>query len=359
MKEHLRDIMPYQPGKPIDELKREMGLKEVVKLASNEIPFPPSPAVKRAITDVMDNINRYPEGGCFYLRQRISREFSIDESQIIFGNGSDEIIIMAMRALVGRDEEVITAVPTFLVYRIAAMVEGVKLTEIPMRDFRYDLKAIKAAITPQTRLIFIVNPNNPTGTYVSKDEVVDFLRGLPEHIVVFFDEAYFEFAREADYPNCMKYVADKRNVIVARTFSKYYGLAGLRIGYAFADKGLIDLLNKVREPFNVNSMAQAAAIAALDSREYYERCYREIVEAKAYLEKALDDMEFPYIHSVTNFILVKIGKSAQVLCDELLKRGIIVRDMKAWGIDEYVRITVGRMSEVKKLVKELKQFLKG
>ncbi len=358
MKEHLRDIVPYQPGKPIDELKREMGLKDVIKLASNEFPFPPSPKVKKAITDAMDEVNRYPESSCYYLRQRICQLFSVDENQVIFGNGSDEIIVMALRALVERGQEVITATPTFLVYRIASMVEGVDLKEIPMKDFRYDLRAIKRSVSEKTRLIFIANPDNPTGTYVSYEEVVDFLRDLPKHVVVFFDEAYFEFARETDYPNCMRYVSDKRNVIVSRTFSKYFGLAGVRIGYAFADKGLIEAMNKVREPFNVNSIAQAAAIAALDSRDYYERCYEEIMEAKAFLEKAMDDLEFPYIHSATNFILVRIGKSSQELVDELLKKGIIVRNMKAWGLEEYIRITIGRLSEVKRFVKELKHLLK-
>ncbi len=358
MRKYLYSIASYKPGKPVEELQRELGISRIIKLASNENPFPPSPLVRRRICEAASRINRYPESSVFYLRKRLAEEFSVDENEIIFGNGSDELIVFAVRSLVSPGDEVLTATPTFLIYKIASMVEGISIREIPMKDFRYDLKAIASAVSSNTKLIFIANPDNPTGSYVGRSEVEAFLASLPSDIFVFFDEAYFEFARELDdWPDTLSYVREKRNVIVSRTFSKYYGLAGLRIGYGFARRDIVEIMNKVREPFNVNSLAQVAALAALDSKPYYEKLFRIFKKEKMFLENALKKLRIEFLPSVTNFLLVKIGSNASELVDTMLKRGIIVRHMKAWGMPEFIRVTVGQPGENRRFIKELKRFL--
>ncbi len=359
MRTYLLKVPTYKPGKPVEELQRELGLKKVSKLASNENPFPPAPKVVKAISHAAKRVNRYPEGSVFYLRERLSNMLGLDPGQLVFGNGSDELIFFAVRSLVGPGDEVLTATPTFLMYKIAAMVEGIRIREIPMKDFRYDLMAIRAAITDHTKLIFIANPNNPTGSYVTKDELDCFMNNLPEHVVVFFDEAYYEFAREKeDYPDILRSVNSGRQVLVARTFSKYYGLAGLRIGYAFGRKDLIDLMARVREPFNVNLIAQEAALAALDSEAYYEKIFKIVSKEKMILERELSRLGMEFIPSVTNFVLIHIGPQSQELVDWLLHQGVIVRHMKAWGLPEYIRVTIGKPEENKWFLRLLKKWLK-
>ncbi len=359
MRKHLLKVATYKPGKPIEELQRELGIRQIIKLASNENPFPPSPLVLKAIAKAASKVNRYPESNLYYLRKRLSQLFSIDESEIIFGNGSDELIVFAVRSLVSPGQEIITAYPTFLIYKIAAMVEQIRITEIPMKDFKYDLQSIRSAINENTKLIFIANPDNPTGSYLTHQEIAWFLSDLPEDVFVFFDEAYFEFGREMpDWPDTISYVKQRKNVIVSRTFSKYYGLAGLRIGYAFARKDIIDVMNRVREPFNVNLIAQEAALAALESRSYYKQIYREIERGRDFLKQELSSLNLQVLPSATNFLLVKIGEPASEVVEMLLKRGIIVRHMRAWGLPEYIRVTVGKTSENKKFIKELKKIIK-
>ncbi len=359
MRTYLRNIAVYKPGKPIEELKRELGIRDVVKLASNENPFPPSPRVRKAVCQAVSGINRYPEGNQYYLRQRIAREFGVSEDQIIFGNGSDEIIVFAVRSLVAPGQEIVTSFPTFLIYKIAGLVEGIRVREVPAKGMRYDLGAISSAITDSTKLVFIANPDNPTGTYVTKEELARFLNSVPEDVCVFLDEAYYEFAKELeDYPNGLDFLKAGRNVVVSRTFSKYYGLAGIRLGYAFARKEIIDLMNRVREPFNVNSLAQVAGISALDSKEYYDRIYRLFKREKGFLRKALIDLGLEVPDSATNFLLVKIGSNTDELVEYLLKSGIIVRHMKAWGLEEYIRVTVGQPRENRRFIKAMKVFLK-
>ncbi len=360
MRTRLLKIATYKPGKPIEELQRELGLKRICKLASNENPYPPSPKVQKALRKALPRINRYPESSLFYLRRKISQLLDVHEDEIVFGNGSDELIVFAVRSLVSPGDEILTAKPTFLIYKISAMVEGIRIREIPMKDFRYDLKTIRSSMTENTKLVFIANPDNPTGSYVSREEVAWFVNNLPEGVVVFFDEAYYEFARDReDFPSTLEFVKAGKPIVVSRTFSKYYGLAGLRLGYAVGRKDLIDLMNRVREPFNVNLLAQEAGLAALESEDYYRKVYRTIVKERERVKKVLGRLGFECLDSVTNFLLVRVGSEAGELVDYLLRRGIIVRHMKAWGLEEFIRVTIGRPDENRWFVNEVKRWKKS
>lgn len=355
-KRHLLKIKNYQPGKPIEEVKRELGLRQAIKLASNENALPPSGRVLSAIARASRGLNRYPDGGCFYLKRALAAKFRLKPSNFIIGNGSDEVITFAVRAFVNKNDEVIIAKPTFLVYGIVANVEGVRVKYVPLKDYRYDLPAIKKAITKKTKIIFIANPDNPTGTYATRAEVEEFLKGIRKDIIVFFDEAYYEFARgAAGYPETLRYARRKKNIIVTRSFSKVYSLAGLRIGYGIADEKLIEGMNKVREPFNVNSIAQAAAIAALKDGGFIRRSKISINSGKRYLYKELDKLGVEYVPSATNFMLLKIGKAAPKIYKKLLRRGVIVRNMAGWGLHDCLRVTVGTPAENKKFIRELRR----
>ena len=349
-------MKPYQPGKPIEEVKREMGLKEVIKMASNENPLGPSPKAMAAIRKYLGNINRYPEGGCFYLRQIVAKRLKIKPEQLIFGNGSDELIGLTLRAFVNEGDEVIVAAPTFLMYEVASTVQGAKIRIVPTRYFKYDLKAMKDAVNENTKVVFIANPDNPNGTYVAKHELENFLKGLPEETIVFLDEAYFEFAEDEDYPNGLDYLGEN-NLIVTRTFSKAYGLAGLRVGYGVSSPQIIKYMEAVREPFNVNSLAQAGAVAALKDKEFLARSKKAVREGKKYLYSELKSMGVRYVPSVTNFILMELGAIAGEAAERLLKKGVIVRNMKAWGLGNFIRVTVGKDAENKRFIRELKRII--
>ncbi|MEI8345654.1 MAG: histidinol-phosphate transaminase, partial [Candidatus Omnitrophota bacterium] len=252
----LGQVKAYQPGKPLEELEREYGIKNAVKMASNENALGPSARVLRAIRANLGAIHRYPDGGCHALRGRLSRHLGVKPAQLIFGNGSDEVLVFAVRAFVERSDEVIVADPSFLIYEIASQVEGARVVKVPAVDFRYDLDAMARRITSKTKLIFIANPDNPIGTYVNAGQLKNFLKKVPEHIAVVVDEAYYEFARShKDYPDSLKLLRSFSNLIITRTFSKVYGMGGLRIGYAIAREPVITVLQKVREPFNINSLA--------------------------------------------------------------------------------------------------------
>jgi len=350
------NIKQYQPGKPIEEVKRELGLKDVIKMASNENPLGPSLRAMAAIRKYLPNINRYPEGSCFYLRQALAKRLKLRTEQLIFGNGSDELIGLALKAFVEEGDEVVVASPTFLMYEIVSMVHGAKVRIVPTRYFKYDLKRMLEQVNKNTRIVFIANPDNPNGTYVARHELEDFLKVLPENVVVFLDEAYFDFVEEQDYPNGLDYIS-KFNVIVTRTFSKAYGLAGLRIGYGTARQEIIKYLEAVRDPFNVNSLAQAAAIAALKDKEFLARSKKVVREGRKFLYTELKAIGLRYVPSVTNFVLVELGPRAAEVTDKLLKKGVIVRNMKAWGLGNFMRVTVGKKEENKRFVRELKKII--
>ena len=356
-KKRILDVKPYQPGKPIDEVKRELKLKTVIKLASNENPYGPSASVLKAITLAAKSVNRYPDGGCYYLRQALAKHLDVDAQNLIFGNGSDEIIVMAIRAFVCEGQEVIIAKPSFLIYDIAARLEGAVIKTVDLKDFYYDLNGMQNAVTNKTKIIFIGNPDNPAGTFVSESQLISFLKSIRSDILVFVDEAYFEFVHDKSYPNTIKLLKNFKNLVITRTFSKMYGLAGLRLGYGIADCKIIEILNRLREPFNVNSIAQAAAVACLKDRRYYDRIGREVVVQRNKLYAALSKMGLSYVETSTNFILVDVKKNSTAVCLELLKKGVIVRDMAFWGLVNYLRVSVGLPKENAKFLRVLKSVL--
>ncbi len=359
-KERLESIKPYQPGKPIEEVKREMGLKKVIKLASNENPFGPSQKVLNAIKKEALNINRYPDRDCFGLRNELSAKLGLPGGNITFGNGSDELIILTLRAFLNPGEEVVITEPTFLIYKIASLIEGAKVRIVPAtKSLRYDMDAMLKAITAETRVVFIANPDNPMGSYVKKAELDKFLDGLPAGVVVFIDEAYYEFARGGDYPDTLKLIERKDiNVIVARTFSKAYGLAGLRLGYALARKDIAEALNKVREPFNINSIAQAAGVAALRDSAYLKRSVQLVKRQKKRLYNFLRKLDVMPYESMTNFILLDTRRDSVKVFELLLRRGVIVREMSSWGFKGFIRVTIGLEEENDKFMKTFKEVLK-
>ncbi|MFA6079662.1 MAG: histidinol-phosphate transaminase, partial [Candidatus Omnitrophota bacterium] len=297
VKQNILNVRNYVPGKPIEEVRRELGLKEVIKLASNENCLGPSPKALSAIKKSLSDIHRYPDGASFYLKNRLSKFLGVKGANIIIGNGSDEVITLAIKAFVHEGDEVVIARPTFLIYEIASQVQGANIKFVPLKkDMRYDLPAMKAAVTDKTKIVFIANPDNPTGTYVSKSELDAFLKGLRKDVIIFLDEAYFEFAygRYKDYPNGMDYLS-RPGIIVSRSFSKAYGLAGLRIGYGVASEEVISCMDKVREPFNVNLLAQAAATAALDDNAFLLRSVAHVKKESEFLYSNLKKMGLRYM----------------------------------------------------------------
>ncbi|MDP8253315.1 MAG: histidinol-phosphate transaminase [Candidatus Kaelpia aquatica] len=357
IKSTTREIRPYRPGKPIAEVKRELGLKRVYKLASNENPLGPSPKAIAAIKRASIDINRYPESGCFYLKERLAEIYGLEPDNFVIGNGSDELIALTLRTFLNPGDEVIVSKPTFLMYEFYSKMEGANLKIVPMNNFKYDLDAILDVVTDKTKIIFIANPDNPCGTYVTKNEIERFIDRLPSDVILFHDEAYYEFMQMDDYPDLFGYIKNKP-VIIARTFSKVYGLAGLRIGYGIADKRVAEHINKVRDPFNVNSLAQAGALAALDDRDFVEKVVKLTKENREYLFKEFERLGLNYVRSYTNCIIVEIGDRAQDLLSYLLKNGIIVRDMSVWGLNKHIRVSVGLKHENREFVKLLEEFIK-
>ncbi len=349
----LDRVQSYKPGKPVEELERELGIKHALKLASNENPFGPSPKAIAAARQALAKTHRYPDATSFYLKRALAAKFKVSEDRIAVGNGSDELIVMAVRAFVAQDEEVLTATPTFLIYKIAAQVHGAKVIEVPMKDFKYDLKAMAKAVTPKTKLIFIANPDNPTGSYASKSDLEAFLKAVPSRCLVFMDEAYYEYAaREKNYPNTLNWL-DRPNLIISRTFSKAYGLCGFRVGYSFAHPDVTAGMNKVREPFNINGPAQAAAQAALGDTAFLKKVVTQTCSERRRLDAELRKRGFKTVPSATNFILFHAGAKAHAIYDGLMRRGVIVRHMKSWGLEEYIRVTVGRPQDNRVFLKAL------
>lgn len=354
---YIYKIKPYVPGKPINEVRRELGLKSVIKLASNENPYPPSPKALAAMCLAAREVNRYPDGGCFLLRRTLAKKLNIDDDQLIFGNGSDEIIVLAVKAFAAKGDDIIIAKPSFLIYEIASTLSGARLHQVPLKDFCYDLEAMKAKINARTKIIFIGNPDNPSGTYITQRQAEEFLRCVPKTTLVFFDEAYFEFVQAKDYPDTLSLMKKYPNVMTTRTFSKMYGLAGLRVGYGIASPEIIDILNRLREPFNVNSIAQAAAVAVLGDDAYYRKIARDVEEQRQFLYCSLESMDIAYEVSFTNFILIHVAGDSTQTANALLKKGVIIRDMAAWGLKGYIRVSIGSASENKRFIKTLGEVL--
>jgi histidinol-phosphate aminotransferase len=355
VKKGLDCVGAYVPGKPIEEVERQLHLQEVYKLASNEIPLAPL-YIRSAILKELGNINRYPESGSFYLRQALAKKLKVSDEQLVFGNGSDELIVLALKAFIDPGDEVVVAYPTFLIYEIQAKVCGATVRKVPLKNYRYDLEGIAAQVNARTKIIFIANPDNPTGTYCNGQEIADFLSKIPTETLVFFDEAYFEFT-PSDFPQTKEFLATRGNIICSRTFSKAYGLAGLRIGYAITTVDIAKALDKVREPFNINRFAQVAALEALKSKVFLTKVTGLVSEGKKYLYKELKKMNVSFIESATNFILVDMHNDAQEAVNYLLKNGVIVRDLAAWGLRNCFRVTVGLQKENRKFIELFKKFL--
>ncbi len=352
----IRTLAAYRPGTSIEEAKRAEGLTSVIKLASNENALGPSPKALVALRGATAALNRYPDAACRRLRDALAKRHRVDLEQVIVGNGSDELIVLALRAFVDPGDSVVVAQPTFLIYELQARACGATVRAVPLRDYRYDLRAMQAAVTPHTKLVFIANPDNPTGTYVTKRELEAFLRDLPGQTIVFVDEAYYEFADAGDYPQTLGYV-NERPVIVSRTFSKAYGLAGLRVGYGVAQAPIIAAMHAVREPFNVNSLAQAAAVAALGDTVFLARTLRMAREGRRYLTKELDRLHVRHVPSAANFILVVLGPWAPEVARRLLGQGVIVRELSGWNLPGCLRVTIGTMGENRRFIRELKKAL--
>ena len=356
VRKNILNVVPYIAGKPIEETKRQLGLKKVTKLASNENPIGASSLAQEAIKKAICGINRYPDSSGFYLKRKLAKFLSIEPSCIVLGNGSDELIDIIIKTFVEDDENIITADVTFVEYEIISKVNGRKIITVPLKYFKYDLEGIKKKIDKKTKLIFIANPNNPTGTYVTRYELEDFMMGLPADVILVLDEAYDTFIDVDDFSNSLSYIAN-RNVIVLKTFSKAYGLAGLRVGYAVGRPELTAYMERVRQPFNVNLLAQAAATAALDDNKFLRKTRDVVLEGKKYFYAALQEMGIAYVPSVANFILVEVGKDGLSVFKEMLKYGVIVRDMKQYGLQNFIRVTIGTKTENERFIKVLRKIL--
>jgi len=342
----LGEISVYQPGRPIEEVARELGMPEssVIKLASNENPLGPSPKAVAAMRHVLDNINLYPDGNAYYLKQKLSARLKVTPEHLLLGNGSNEIIEFVGHALLSPGTEVIVSQYCFAVYPLITKLFSAKLVSVPARNYGHDLAGMLGAITPQTRVIFVANPNNPTGTVVTPTELKQFIEKAPESVLVCLDEAYIEFVDgAADFLPLIR-SGRKLNLLLMRTFSKIYGLAGLRVGYGIAHPELIGTLEKARQPFNLNSLGQAAAVAALDDREHVEKTCRNNAAGLRFFSEAFRGLELEFIPSSANFILVRVG-DGQGIFERLQMQGIIVRPMAGYQLAEWIRITIGRPEE--------------
>lgn len=347
--EYVSAIKPYVPGKPIEELERDLGISGSIKLASNENPLGPSPRAVEAIKDTAGELNRYPDGSGYYLKRRLSEKLSVSADNIILGNGSNELLDIAVRTFMTPGDEAVMAHPSFVVYSMAAQAIGAKPVQTPLKDYRHDLSAMLDAVTEKTRIVFIANPNNPTGTINRKDEFYRFTERLPDGILTVVDEAYYEYVADSNYADSMKHFRDNKDILILRTFSKIYGLAGLRIGYGIAGSSVITEMNKIRAPFNTGTMAQAAALGALDDDEHVRKSRGTNEEGKKYLYGELSNLGFEYVPTEANFIYMPV-KDSMALYEKLLRDGVIIRPM---GPDA-IRVTIGLPHENERFIKALK-----
>ncbi len=350
-------LSPYEPGKPIEEVQRELGIGEPAKLASNENPIGPSPLAVEAIKGALTELNRYPDGGCFELRNKLAARHRVSPAQIFIGSGSCEVLDLAALAFLRPGLNAVIADHSFIIYQLAIAASGTRAKVVPLReDYVFDLDAMAAAIDGDTRVVFLGNPNNPTGTIYRRAEWKRFLARVPEEVIIVADEAYFEFVRDPDYPDSLEDHGGKRLLITTRTFSKIFGLAGLRVGYAVAREDLIRMLNNMRQPFNVTSLGQVAALAGMDDLEHVRRTIAVNSEGIAYLEREFARMRLPYIPSHANFILVEVGEGRAIF-NQLLAKGVIVRPMDGYGLARHVRISVGLPEENRRLIRALSEVM--
>jgi len=355
--DYILSLKPYSPGKPIEELEREYGIDNSIKLASNENPLGPSPMVLEALKGAVGKLNRYPDGGGHDLLKKLSDKLFVEPSNIILGNGSDEIIGMLTRALLCQGDEVIIPRPSFLMYEIMVRSAGAVPIFVPLKSLEIDLNAIQGSITPKTRIIFICNPNNPTGTIILNNDFSAFMENIPDNILVVVDEAYMEFVKDQRYANSIEQIKMGKPVVTLRTFSKAYGLAGLRIGYGVMSTEISDLLNRIRQPFNANLLAQIAAQAALDDRDFLKKTTRLVHDGLKYLHGALTGMGIKYFPTQANFFLINVEKNGDEVFESLLQLGVITRSMSSYGYPQYIRINVGTEKENRRFINALSRVL--
>ncbi len=345
IRKEINKIKPYIPGKPIKDVQEELGLTKIVKLASNENPLGVSNKVKEAVRREIININRYPDGANRSLKEVLSDKLGVTPEMLILGNGSDGLLKVLAESFLGHDDQVIISQPTFVEYLFVSHLMGSQLIRVYMNDYHQNLSAIADAVTGKTKMIFLTNPHNPAGTIFRKKEFEDFMQTIPEDIIVVVDEAYFEYVKAQDYPDSLKYVKAGHNIIVLRTFSKAYGLAGLRIGYAIAIPEIIEVLTRVREPFNVNHLAETAAIVALEDSKFLQRSIEVNEEGKRFLYKELEKRDIDYVLTEANFILVNIKRNSGEMSQKLMEEGVIVRSGERLGYPGHLRVTVGTIEE--------------
>ena len=356
--EYIRKLVPYQPGKPIEEVEREYGIANSIKLASNENPLGPSPKAVQAMRDKLEQLHLYPDGDCFYLKSALANKLGIDAERLIFGNGSNELIELAVRTFMRPGDEAVMAHQAFVVYQLVVQASGGVGTIVPLRNFSHDLVAMGEAMGPKTRIVFLANPNNPTGTIYRRDEWERFLQRVSPDVLIIVDEAYFEYVRDPSYPDSLKYHDHGKTLLTLRTFSKLYGLAGLRIGYGVTSKEIAGLLHRVRQPFNVNAVAQWAALAALEDHDHVSRSLEVNRQGMEYLSKEIAQLGLEHVPSQANFILLRV-ESGNTVFQQLLAQGIIVRPMAAYELPEYVRVTVGTMEENRQFIDALRKVIKA
>lgn len=357
IRQEVDTLKPYEPGRPISQVKRDLGLEDVIKLASNECPYPPFPQAETAMREAVHYVNRYPDGGSTFLKEKLAAHLNVSAARLMIGHGSNELIRLLANVILRKGDEAVMANPSFVVYPMVVKLMAAKPVEVPLAEYRHDLAAMLKAVTKKTKLVFICNPNNPTGTIVYRSEVDEFMSKLPENIVVVFDEAYFELVDSAQYPNGLDYLDGERPVVVFRTFSKVYGLAGCRIGYGIAPEFLVEAVNKAREPFNVNSVAQIGALFSLGAQDEVERRKRLNFEARDYLYGEFERLGLDYVPTEANFILVDVGRSGRKVWDALMRRGVIVRPGDIFGYPTHLRVTIGTPEENQRFVSELEGIL--
>ena len=357
---HILGIKPYQPGKPVEELERELGVSGAIKVASNENPIGPSPKALAAMRDALDDMNRYPDGAAFSLRAKLAERYGVGHDQLVFGCGADEVLELLAKSFLAPGAEVVYAWPSFAMYPV--IIQGMGATGVPVpldEDLQHDLDAMAKAITPKTKMVIVCNPNNPTGTCFGRDAFESFVEKLPEDLILVVDEVYWDFARSDDFPDTLGCIARRPGTISVRSFSKLYGLAGLRIGFGISDPELADYLNRARHPFNVNRLAEVAALAALDDTEHVEQTLRRNREGADAISEALTALGLQVWPTDTNFILVKSDRPGTELYDALLRKGVIVRPLPGTGLDHHVRVTIGTPAENARLIDAMRDLFEG
>jgi histidinol-phosphate aminotransferase len=357
MRKCVENLKPYIPGKPIEELERELAITGPIKLASNENPLGPSPKAVAAVTENLKNMHRYPDAHAYYLRQKLADKFGLPMNRVIVGNGSDELIELVAQTFLWPGEAAIIPEHAFVLYETFTLSFDGTAVMVPLSELSVDLEAMIDALTSRTKIVFINNPQNPTGKALQRDELSRFLDAIPSDVIVVLDEAYIEFSTDPDVGSGLELLDSYPLLIVLRTFSKIYGLAGLRLGYGFGSEAIIDALNRLRQPFNVNSLAQVAGMAALDDDEFVEKTVSLTKEGLAYFYRELDRLGLAYIPTQANFLLIKTPLGAQTTYQRMLRQGVIIRPMDSYGLEDYVRVNVGLPEENARFIHTLEKTI--